>query len=202
MSRRNSLIDPTTILAHGPGLTGGKVNEECKFRIEGTDGGLALSFHIEGPAKPMFETSATNNMSIDICYVPRLAGDYVLSLLWYGKHIEGSPFKLKVTGGAPPASLEELVKRVRVSGRGLESARTNQYNEVLVDCRKVYLKDHKLRCSVKSPPKSSAMVKVDDNGDGTYTMSFKPTFTGVYQLNIRVDDTHVAGSPFSSHVRS
>lgn len=73
MSRRNSLIDPSSIKAHGPGLSGGQVGEECKFRIEGTDGGLALSFHIEGPSKPMFETCAGKDMSLDVSYIPKLA---------------------------------------------------------------------------------------------------------------------------------
>lgn len=72
MSRRNSLIDPTTIRAFGPGLAGGRVGDECKFRIEGTDGGLALSFHIEGPSKPMFETCAGRDLSLDITYIPVL----------------------------------------------------------------------------------------------------------------------------------
>ena len=73
MSRRNSLIDPTTIKAFGPGLSGGRVGEECKFRIEGTDGGLALSFHIEGPSKPIFETMAgSDSNSLDITFTPLL----------------------------------------------------------------------------------------------------------------------------------
>lgn len=93
MSRRNSLIDPTTIKASGPGLRGGRVGEECKFHIEGTDGGLALSFHIEGPSKPIFETCAgADSSSLDISYIPILPGEYKLSLLWYGKHIDGSPY--------------------------------------------------------------------------------------------------------------
>lgn len=95
MSRRNSLIDPNTISVTGPGLLGGRVAEECKFHIEGTDGGLALSFHIEGPSKPIFETqSGADSHSLDVTYIPILPGEYKLSLMWYGKHIEGSPFKV------------------------------------------------------------------------------------------------------------
>lgn len=45
------------------------------------------------------------------------------------------------------------------------------------------------------------MVKLQDNLDGTYTMSFKPTFTGKYLVNVRVDDIHVPGSPFPALVR-
>lgn len=70
MSRRNSLIDPAIIKATGPGLKGGRVGEECKFTIVGTDGGLALSFHIEGPSRPVFETWSQSNMSLDISYIP------------------------------------------------------------------------------------------------------------------------------------
>lgn len=101
----------------------------------------------------------------------------------------------------PEPTIEELVRKVKVSGRGLEYAKSQEYNEVLIDCRRVYLKDHKLRCSVKSPPKCSAMVKLQDNLDGTYSMFYKPTFAGSYLINIRVDDIHVVGSPFNVLVK-
>lgn len=55
------------------------MGEECKFRIEGTDGGLALSFHIEGPSKPMFETCAGKDLSLDIIFVPLVRVSYYLS---------------------------------------------------------------------------------------------------------------------------
>lgn len=71
MSRRNSLIDPTTLKASGPGLLGGRVGEECKFHIDGSDGGLALSFHIEGPSRPIMETEAgKDSHSLDVTYIP------------------------------------------------------------------------------------------------------------------------------------
>lgn len=108
--------------------------------------------------------------------------------------------QLKVEGGGPPPTVEELVKKVKVSGKGLTYAKTQEYNEILVDCRRVFLKDHKLRCSVKSPARCSAMVKLQDNLDGTYSMYYKPTFPGQYLINIRVDDIHVIGSPFSVNV--
>ena len=48
------------------------MGETCKFRIEGTDGGLALSFHIEGPSKPVFETCSGQDLSLDVAYIPIL----------------------------------------------------------------------------------------------------------------------------------
>lgn len=82
MSRRNSLIDPSTIRAFGPGLKGGRVGEECKFRIEGTDGGLALSFHIEGPSRPIFETCAGKDLSLDIAFIPLMAVSSAAGCCW------------------------------------------------------------------------------------------------------------------------
>lgn len=93
------------------------------------------------------------------------------------------------------------MQKVKVSGKGLEFGKAQEYNEILIDCRRVYLKDHKLRCSVKSPPRSSAMVKLQDNLDGTYSMYYKPTFPGAHTINVRVDDIHVPGSPFKASVR-
>lgn len=109
--------------------------------------------------------------------------------------------KLKVEGDGPTPSIEELVQKVKVKGKGLDNPISQQYNEILIDCRRIYLKDHKLRCTVKSPPRCSAMVKLQDNLDGTYSMFYKPTFTGSYIVNIRVDDIHVVGSPFTAVVR-
>lgn len=105
-------------------------------------------------------------------------------------------------GDGPEPTVEELVHKVKVSGKGLEYAKAQEYNEVLVDCRRAYLKDHKLRCSVKSPTKCSAMVKLQDNLDGTYSMFYKPTEAGSYLINIRIGDIHVAGSPFTILVRN
>ena len=111
--------------------------------------------------------------------------------------------KFNVEGdGTPMQTVEELVQKVKVSGKGLEFAKAQEYNEVLIDCRKVYLKDHKLRCSVKSPAKCSAMVKLEENYNGTYTMLFKPMFPGPHLINVRVDDIHVPGSPFTALVRN
>lgn len=147
--------------------------------------------------------------------------------MWYGKHIEGSPYivsilillvtfwpkdcptynnllsnQFKVEGDGPTPTVEELVKKIKVYGKGLDYPKSQEYNEILIDCRKIYLKDHKLRCTVKSPPRSSAMVKLQDNLDGTYSLYYKPTFAGSYLINIRVDDIHVEGSPFTGVVRS
>lgn len=46
------------------------------------------------------------------------------------------------------------------------------------------------------------MVKLQDNSDGTYSMFYKPTFAGSYLINIRVDDIHIQGSPFTVNVRA
>lgn len=94
------------------------------------------------------------------------------------------------------------MKKIAVKGKGLIHSVMQEYNEILIDCRRVFLKDHKLRCSVKSPPKSHAMVKLLDNLDGTYSMHFKPMFAGSYQINIRVDDIHIQGSPFTVMVKN
>lgn len=111
-------------------------------------------------------------------------------------------YQFQVEGDGPEPSVEELVQKVKVSGKGIEFGRSQEYNEVLIDCRRVFLKDHKLRCSVKSPPKSSAMVKLQDNFDGTYSMFYKPMFPGSYQINVRIDDIHVPGSPFTTLVKT
>lgn len=124
-----------------------------------------------------------------------------LAIMVTDKVTDSLALQFNVTGGPPAPTVEELVKKVKVSGKGLDCARAQEYNEILIDCRRVYLKDHKLRCSVRSPARSSAMVKLQDNTDGTYSMHYKPTFTGPHVVNIRIDDIHIPGSPLTVHVK-
>lgn len=73
------------------------MGEECKFRIEGTDGGLALSFHIEGPSKPVFETCAGTDMSLDITFIPLLAVSSMRLLALQAKAAQLTRFLLALT---------------------------------------------------------------------------------------------------------
>ena len=43
---------------------------------------------------------------------------------------------------------------------------------------------------------------VNDNKDGTYKISYSPTFEGKYNLSVKVNGQHIRGSPFSVFIES
>lgn len=50
--------------------------------------------------------------------------------------------------------------------------------------------------TIKPPERASAQLDIDDNGDGTFKIKWKPTTTGLYVINVKVEGVHVPSSPF------
>lgn len=188
------------ISAFGPGLQSGQNECECRFTVKGTNHGEGLGFAIEGPCRPAIATDNTKDGSIDVTYTPKLPGDYKISIYYYGKHLNGSPFKVKITGEVPHATVPEAVSKVKVFGKALELGRPGVMNEVYIDCRETNIAGPDLAVSMKNPPRASSMIKLHDQQDGTYIVTYKPTIPGMYTLNVKVEEHHVPGSPFTIKV--
>lgn len=47
---------------------------------------------------------------------------------------------------------------------------------------------------------SKAEITCKDNKDGTCTVSYLPTAPGDYNIIVRFDDKHIAGSPFTAKI--
>lgn len=170
--------------------------------MRGPSKGEGLAFTIEGPSKPIFETLTNKDGSILVTYTPRNPGQYKVSVYSYGKQINGSPWVVNVTGEAPKVNLLDAIPKIRVFGKALELGHAGTQNEVDIDCRKASeIKGTDISVSMKNPPRSSSMIKLHDNLDGTYIVTYKPTIAGTYVLNIKVEDVHVPGSPWKINVR-
>lgn len=108
-----------------------------------------------------------------------------------GKHIQGSPFKIKVgereVGDA---------KKVLVSGKALIEGKTHTDNTFNIDTRKAGYGG--LSLSIEGP--SKAEIKCKDNENGTLDISYRPTEPGYYIMNLKFADHHVDGSPFTIKV--
>ena len=63
-----------------------------------------------------------------VSYVPNQVGDYIVSVMWAGNHIPGSPFK-SVALGPPDAT------KCVLSGEGLHVARPGWPAEFLVNAQ-------------------------------------------------------------------
>ncbi|XP_061204465.1 filamin-C isoform X1 [Neopsephotus bourkii] len=169
--------DPHKVSAFGPGLQGGRVNTPAPFTIDtkgaGT-GGLGLT--VEGPCEAKIECQDNGDGSCAVSYLPTEPGDYTINILFADQHIPGSPFKAVVTPVFDP-------DKVTASGPGLEHGKAGEVATFMVDCSKAG--EAELTIEIISEAGVKAEVLIQNNRDGTYTITYTPACAGAYTITIK-----------------
>jgi len=128
---------------------------------------------------------------LGISFTPKEVGDHMVSVFRNGQPIAGSPFRIAV-------GRNEIgdASKVRVGGRGVMQAMTNENNEFFVNTKDAGIGS--LGMSIEGPGKVE--MKCFENPGGACRVQYKPTEPGTYQLSIRYADEHIPGSPFTVNV--
>ncbi|KAM8740219.1 filamin-C-like isoform 15-T15 [Acanthopagrus schlegelii] len=169
--------DPSKVRAYGPGLQGGTVGKPAPFAIDtkgaGT-GGLGLT--VEGPCEAKIECQDNGDGSCSVSYLPTEPGEYAINILFADQHIPGSPFKAVVQSVFDPS-------KVTASGPGLERGKVNEDGSFTVDCSKAG--EAELTIEIISDSGAKAEVHIQNNSDGTYSITYIPQFHGMYTITIK-----------------
>ncbi|XP_069485637.1 filamin-C isoform X3 [Ambystoma mexicanum] len=169
--------DPSKVRAYGPGLKGGFVGKPAPFAIDtkgaGT-GGLGLT--VEGPCEAKIECQDNGDGSCSVSYLPTEAGEYAINILFADVHIPGSPFKADIKPVFDPS-------KVTVSGPGLEHGKAGETATFTVDCSKAG--EAELTIEIISDSGVKAEVLIQNNSDGTYSITYIPAFPGMYTITIK-----------------
>ncbi|KAM9510776.1 LOW QUALITY PROTEIN: filamin-A-like [Guaruba guarouba] len=168
--------DPAKVRAFGPGLQGGLPGVPAPFTIDtkgaGT-GGLGLT--VEGPCEAKIECVDNGDGTCSVSYLPTEPGDYNINILFAGAHVPGSPFRA-------PIRAPFDASKVTCSGPGLEGATAGQAGHFRVDCSRAGSAE--LTIGIASEAGARAEVRVEENGDGTYTIAYTPLSPGVYTITV------------------
>ncbi|XP_013766614.1 filamin-C isoform X2 [Pundamilia nyererei] len=169
--------DPSKVRAYGPGLQGGVVGKPAPFAIDtkgaGT-GGLGLT--VEGPCEAKIECQDNGDGSCSVSYLPTEPGEYAINILFADQHIPGSPFKAVVQSVFDPS-------KVTASGPGLEQGKVNEAGTFTVDCSKAG--EDELTIEIISDSGAKAEVHIQNNSDGTYSITYIPQCHGMYTITIK-----------------
>ncbi|XP_064417245.1 filamin-C isoform X3 [Latimeria chalumnae] len=169
--------DPSKVRAYGPGLKGGVVGKPAPFAIDtkgaGT-GGLGLT--VEGPCEAKIECQDNGDGSCSVSYLPTEPGEYSINILFADVHIPGSPFKADIKPVFDPS-------KVTVSGPGLERGKVGETATFTVDCSKAG--EAELTIEIISDSGVKAEVLIQNNSDGTYSITYSPAFPGMYTITIK-----------------
>lgn len=137
-------------------------------------GGLGLT--VEGPCEAKIECQDNGDGSCSVSYLPTEPGEYAINILFAEQHIPGSPFKAAVHSVFDPS-------KVTVSGPGLERGKVNEDGSFTVDCSKAG--EAELTIEIISDSGAKAEVHVQNNRDGTYSITYIPRLHGMYTITIK-----------------
>ncbi|CAI5636671.1 filamin-C isoform X6 [Oreochromis niloticus] len=184
--------DPSKVRAYGPGLQGGVVGKPAPFAIDtkgaGT-GGLGLT--VEGPCEAKIECQDNGDGSCSVSYLPTEPGEYAINILFADQHIPGSPFKAVVQSVFDPS-------KVTASGPGLERGKVNEAGTFTVDCSKAG--EDELTIEIISDSGAKAEVHIQNNSDGTYSITYIPQCHGMYTITIKYGEHMVPKFPIRLQV--
>ncbi|XP_034239661.1 filamin-A isoform X3 [Thrips palmi] len=190
-------VSPSQVSASGPGLDPAqcRAGAPLNIKVDASKSAKApLGVNIrsdKGPLPQKTEVRDNHDGTYDVKYVAPPEGSTVLgSITWDGKEIGGSPFQMKVRPRVEP-------DRVRVDGPGVSSKGVPASIPVdfVIDARQAGAGD--LQVQVLGPDGYPRKVKVVDNGDGTYKVTYTPDDCGRYKINIKYAGKDVPNCPIS-----
>ncbi|XP_030633099.1 filamin B a isoform X3 [Chanos chanos] len=126
--------------------------------------------------------------TVTVKYAPTEAGLHEMHIKYNGTHIPESPLQFYVNNANSP--------NVTAYGPGLVYGVANK-----VATFTIYTEDASeggLDLAIEGP--SKAEISCVDNKDGTCTVTYLPTLPGDYNILVRYNDKHIAGSPFTARI--
>lgn len=126
--------------------------------------------------------------TVTVQYSPTEAGLHEMHIKYNGTHIPESPLQFYVNHSSGPS--------VTAYGPGLSYGVANKPANFTVFTEDA--SDGGLDLAIEGP--SKAVINCVDNKDGSCSVSYLPTLPGDYNILVKYNEQHIAGSPFTARV--
>lgn len=168
------------------------MGQPAQFTIDTKEAGAGgLGLTLEGPCEAKIECQDNGDGTCSVVYLPTEAGDYNINILFGEAHIPGSPFKAVVKPALDAG-------KVIASGPGLEKAKAGEVASFTVDCSRAG--EAELTIEIVSDSGAQAEVCIQQNKDGTFSVTYTPLFHGVHTITIKYGGQQVPKSPIHVQV--
>ncbi|KAI3369718.1 hypothetical protein L3Q82_024560 [Scortum barcoo] len=137
-------------------------------------------------AQPLISDNLDGTVTVQ--YSPTEAGLHEMHIKYNGTHIPESPLQFYVNHASSPS--------VTAYGPGLSYGVANKMATFTVFTDDA--SEGGLDLAIEGP--SKAEISCVDNKDGTCSVSYLPTLPGDYNILVKYNDEHIAGSPFTARI--
>ncbi|CAL8320227.1 unnamed protein product, partial [Gadus morhua 'NCC'] len=186
-------VDPTKVKCSGPGLGSGvRAHVPQSFTVDCTKAGQApLDVKLYGPTGTAEPVGVKNNGdgTHTVHYTPGQDGPYSVAVKYADQEVPHSPFKVKSQPGHDAS-------KVRASGPGLDTKGVSASIpvEFTIDAREAG--EGLLTVQILDPEGKPKKASIQDNRDGTYTVSYVPDSVGNYTITIKYGGDEIPYSPY------
>ena len=212
--------DPSKVKAYGDGLKkdGLSINDvDVEFFVDvSEEGDGPLKVNITNPQGLALHPKIDYDRSKKIYsykYTPGEDGEYTVNVLWFGKHVPNSPFKVNVLGSKRPRAATlgrgasslggamAVTATYKVYGPGIESKTlsalvpTEFWIEGVPASSKVQVKI--------TGPKGllgSNGTAIESTGKGKFSVVYRPPYAGRYKIEVSAGGKEIPSSPFTVSV--
>lgn len=205
-------VDAGKSQAYGPGLQGGATKEPTHFTILANNkkgdpvgtGGDRFDVKINDPYGAEVKSEIVDNRdgSYSVNYKPSDVGNHTITVQHEGKNVADSPYHVKIetsSSGPDPSQCQAY-------GPGLQEAVGGEAAQFTIQARNNRGEDlarggDPFDVEVLGPDETPVEVRVVDNKDGTYGVTYHPDEPGKYKVDVFLRGTnplfydHIANSP-------
>uniref|UniRef100_A0A8C4R4Z0 Calponin-homology (CH) domain-containing protein n=1 Tax=Eptatretus burgeri TaxID=7764 RepID=A0A8C4R4Z0_EPTBU len=169
----------------GPGLGPVlPVGERTLLSVDSKTAGQGkVTCHVDAPGGGILDTDVSEKPDsiFDVFFEAHEPGPYAISIFFGGQHISNSPFCVSVG------------KTERLNG---ETKLLRPFHSTLP----LFFRKGHVTGEVLMPSGSKAIPEITDNHNGTVTINFSPTETGLHKVSVHLNGEHISGSPLQFFV--
>nr|XP_039265539.1 filamin-C-like isoform X3 [Styela clava] len=193
------------------------VGKEAVISVDASKAGPGkVNCSINTPDDGLLDVEVVENKdkTFDVFYTPPKPGPYAINLRFGGENIPDSPFSVKAVD--EPEEQQRMIEEDRIeavdaapahaymNGNGLDALeQALDESDILRGVDFVFEVPQtpgELTSVVRMPSGKTSEPKIIDNGDGTVSISYLPTESGLHEMDILFNKEHIPGSPVQFYV--